>query len=180
MCDRLDSLIVVAARKFAVNVYKFIRFRASFILLGFSRFGDARPNITCTMRRASTQWCAPRVGLYIGMFARIIVARPALDTFLSHPDFKKRLKPLIAQPSSLLLYAILRCLASRSISHFFRCMREWVYLTLTRKRGHTRSAADFLIYGSLFHSQFFTRRYDVALYYDECALILLVVHVWKV
>lgn len=45
----------------------------------------------------------PRVGLYIGMFARVIVARPTLDTFLPESGFKKRLEPLmVSHPPSCL------------------------------------------------------------------------------
>lgn len=62
------------------------------------------PHVTCARARARIRRAchsalslaeryAPRVALYIGMFARVIVARPTLDTFVSpdDPDFKKRL-----------------------------------------------------------------------------------------
>lgn len=81
----------------------------------------------------------PRVGLYIGMFARVIVARPTLDTFLPESGFKKRLEPLMAShPPSCLT----RDTASSSgdLSHSPACVRGRVCSRAHREATGTPGA----------------------------------------
>lgn len=88
------------SEEIAVSEYKFFRFRRRRLFFLPSTRVQTLPacrvvhvadrSILCAGRRT------PRVGLYIGMFARVIVARPTLDTFLPESGFKKRLEPLMA------------------------------------------------------------------------------------
>jgi len=141
-------LIAVAPRKslstntnssaFAIAVHSFRLLRASkhylHVMLSMSQ-------ITSLVQR----W-TPRVGLYIRMFARVIVARLTLDTFFPESGFKKRLEPLMA---SHLSFCFTRDIASSSGDLSHSLARGRVFSRSPGSHGHTRGAADFLMYGSL-------------------------------
>lgn len=130
------SLIAVASRKslsadtnssaFAVAVHSLRLLRTSKHYL--------RVMLSMSQIASLVQRCTPRVGLYIGMFARVIVTRLTLDTFLLESGFKKRLEPLMASHLSFCLTQI--PLLHREIFRILPREDECV-LALTRKpRAH--------------------------------------------
>lgn len=121
-----NPLIAVAARKslsantnssaFAVAVHSPRLLRASKHYLRVALSRSQSSQIAFIVQRRT-----PRVGLYIGMFARVIVARPTLDTFLPESGFKKRLEPLMAGhlASCLTRDTYLASSSSGDLSHVF-------------------------------------------------------------
>lgn len=151
-----NPLVSVAREEIAVSEYKFFRFPAVAVysprLLRASKH-YLRVALSMSQIAFIVQRRTPRVGLYIGMFARVIVARPTLDTFLPESGFKKRLEALMAGhlPSCLTQGTPLLRPPLRGISHIpsHVCAEGERVCSRAHREAtvHTRGAADFLIYG---------------------------------